>query len=90
MMKVSVLPAHILPQRRERYRRQTRHYLMMNMKTKLHTEWKKGKKKRSHSVLLELMEETRGVRQKWISEERPMVSEVVKKFPPLKEYRMVK
>ena len=55
----------------------------------LKLEWKKGRKQRSHAVLKELMNETATQRNKWIIEEKPLISEVIRKFPPLKESRMV-
>ncbi len=52
-------------------------------------EWKKGRKKRSRVLIKELMEHTGGLRRKWIMEEGPMISQILKNFPPLRESRMV-
>ena len=54
------------------------------------SEWKKGRKKRSRVVVKELMEYTAGFRRKWIVEENPMISQVIKNFPPLMESKMVR
>ena len=56
----------------------------------LQTEWKKGKKGgRNHSVIKQLMEKTASTRHRWITDERPLVSQVLEKYPLLKESRMV-
>lgn len=54
------------------------------------TEWKKGCKKRNQSTIKLLMEETRILRQKWIIEDRPMLTQVFLKFPSLRDSRVVR
>lgn len=49
----------------------------------------KGKEGRSSSTIKHLMGKTRLQRLKWIQDERPLVSEVLKKFPFLKTNRWV-
>ena len=49
----------------------------------------KGKKGSQHSVVKHLMEKTKIRRHQWIPEERPLVSEVVEKFPHLTSSRWV-
>lgn len=49
----------------------------------LKKEWRKGKKNRDHAVIKNLMDTTFATRRKWIYEERPLVVEVLKSFPPL-------
>ena len=46
-------------------------------------EWKKGKKSRSKSKMSRLMTRTSVKRRKWIVEGRPLVSDVIGKFPCL-------
>ena len=46
-------------------------------------EWKKGKKSRSQVVVKNLMEQTYVKRRQWITEERPLVQQVMKEFPCL-------
>lgn len=55
----------------------------------LKLEWKKGKKKRNKSVIKTCMEKTSILRQKWVMEEKPLISQVLCKFPPLRESRQV-
>ena len=56
----------------------------------LKLEWKKGRKGRSQAVMKDLMERTASARRQWITQDRPLVSEVVSKFPVLKQSRMVR
>ena len=49
----------------------------------------KGKQGRSSSTIKHLMGKTRLLRLKWIQDERPLVSEILKKFPFLKANRWV-
>lgn len=44
-------------------------------------EWKKGRRSRSQAVVKELMDKTRPHRRRWIEQDRPMVSDVLSKFP---------
>lgn len=55
----------------------------------LNSEWKKGHKKRSRVKVKELMDHTAGMRRNWIVEENPMISQILKSFPPLKESKTV-
>lgn len=57
--------------------------------SELLTEWKKGHKKRNNATIKDLMEQTKGQRQKWIAEDNPLISQVLAKFPPLKQSKMV-
>ena len=50
----------------------------------------KGKQGRSNSTVKHLMNKTRFQRLKWIQDEHPLVSEVLKKFPFLKANRWVR
>lgn len=50
---------------------------------------KKNKKGSNHKVVKELMEKTKKNRHKWIREDRPMITEVVDKFPVLRTSRWV-
>ena len=56
----------------------------------LSTEWKKGTSRRSQAVIRDLLQKTARGRRKWITQERPLVFEVVKKFPCLKASRLVR
>lgn len=56
----------------------------------LQDEWKKGRKGRNQGKIKELMETTLHNRRCWIIEERPLVSQVISKFPALKQSRMVR
>ena len=56
----------------------------------LQTEYKKGRKGgRNQALLKQLMEKTRKGRRRWIENERPLVSEVIGRFPCLETSRMV-
>lgn len=55
----------------------------------LKTEWKKGRSGRSQTKLKKLMDQTHKARRQWIMNEKPMVHDIVKKFPPLKHSRFV-
>lgn len=56
----------------------------------LEVEYRKGRKGgRNPGVINDLMEKTRTRRVKWIQEERPLVWEVMEKFPCLASSRMV-
>lgn len=44
-------------------------------------EWKKGRRSRSQAVVKDLMDKTGPHRRRWIEQDRPMVSEVLSKFP---------
>ena len=44
-------------------------------------EWSKGRRSRSHAVVKELMDKTAPQRRKWIEQDRPMVSDVLSKYP---------
>ena len=58
---------------------------------KLQTEYKKGRKGGKNQALLkQLIEKTRRGRRRWIENERPLVSEVVGRFPCLGTSRMVR
>ena len=55
----------------------------------LQAEYRKGRKgDRSQALLKQLMEKTRG-RRRWVENERPLVSEVVGRFPCLGTSRTV-
>ena len=56
----------------------------------LSVEWKKGRKKRNMATIKNLLEKTRGYRQKWICEERPLIYQVLSKFPLLNDSKMVR
>ena len=53
----------------------------------LKSEWKKGRKSRSQK---QLMSKTGPMRRKWITDVRPLVSEVLLKFPCLTQSRVVR
>ena len=54
------------------------------------SEWKKGKHKRDHAVIKELMEKTFTRRRQWITGEKsPLVCEVVEEFPCLRSTKVV-
>lgn len=56
----------------------------------LQTEYRKGRKGgRNQALLKQLMEKTRRARRRWIENERPLVSEVIGRFPCLETSRMV-
>lgn len=55
----------------------------------LQAEWKKGKKNRSLPAIKELMIKTEKGRRSWISNERPMICDVLLKFPCLCKPRSV-
>lgn len=55
----------------------------------LRSEWKKGRKNRNLSTIKSLMEGTRDTRNKWIVHERPLISDVLRKFPSLKDSKVV-
>ena len=56
----------------------------------LQTEYRKGRKRgRNQALLKQLMERTRRGRRRWIENERPLVSEVIGRFPCLETSRMV-
>lgn len=55
----------------------------------LRAEWKKGRKNRNQSSIKSLMESTRDTRHKWIVHARPLVSDVLHKFPSLKDSKVV-
>ncbi len=44
-------------------------------------EWSKGRRSRSQAVVKELMDKTAPQRRKWIEQDRPMVSDVLSKYP---------
>ena len=44
-------------------------------------EWKKGRRSRSQAVVKELMDKTGPNRRRWIEQDRPMVADVLSKFP---------
>ena len=50
---------------------------------------KKSSKGSNHKVIKELMEKTKKNRHKWIREDRPMIKEVLDKFPVLRTSRWV-
>ena len=54
------------------------------------TEWKKGKNKRSQALIRELLEKTARCRRRWITQENPLVSEVISRFPCLRNSRLVR
>lgn len=56
----------------------------------LQAEFKKGRKGgRNQARMKELMDKTRKGRQLWIQHDRPLVTEVVEKFPCLATSKMV-
>ena len=56
----------------------------------LQAEYRKGRKEgRNQALLKQLIEKTRRGRRRWIENERPLVSEVVERFPCLRTSRMV-
>lgn len=55
----------------------------------LRTEWKKGKKNRNQSTVKTLMEGTRDTRNKWIVHERPLITDILRKFPSLRDSKVV-
>ena len=57
--------------------------------TMLKYEWKKGRKSRSQATIKELMDKTAQLRRGWIEAERPLVSDVLAKFPCLSQSRAV-
>ena len=56
----------------------------------LKSEWKKGRKSRSQARMKQLMSKTGPMRRKWITEVRPLVSDVLLKFPCLTQSRVVR
>ena len=52
-------------------------------------EWSKGRRSRSQAVIKELMDKTAPQRRKWIEQDRPMVSDVLSKYPCLGHSRSV-
>lgn len=52
-------------------------------------EWKKGKKRRSPAVIKDLMALTAIKRNEWIMEENPLISQVLSKYPVLKDTKIV-
>jgi DNA primase catalytic subunit len=58
--------------------------------TQLQLEWKKGRKGRSQTLIKQLMEKTSITRRQWITDEKPLVADVLSKFPMLKQSRMVR
>lgn len=50
---------------------------------------KKNKKGSSHKVIKDLMEKTKQRRHQWIRRDRPMITEVLEKFPVLRTSRWV-
>lgn len=54
----------------------------------LSAEWKKGKKG-NQVVIKRLMATTATRRRNWITSERPLICDVLKKFPALSNTRMV-
>ena len=55
----------------------------------LKDEWKKGRKSRSQATIKELMDKTAQLRRRWIEAQRPLVSDVLGKFPCLSQSRAV-
>ena len=55
----------------------------------LNQEYKKSKRERNHATIKHLMEATKQHRRKWIMEERPLMSEVLDKFPFLASSKQV-
>ena len=58
--------------------------------TELQLEWKKGRKGRSQTLIKQLMEKTTSTRCQWITDEKPLVADILSKFPMLKQSRMVR
>lgn len=50
---------------------------------------KKNKKGSNHKIIKDLMEKTKKRRHQWIRQDRPMVTEVLNKFPVLRTSRWV-
>ena len=50
---------------------------------------KKNKKGSNHKVIKELMEKTKKKRHQWIRQDRPMITEVLDRFPLLRTSRWV-
>ena len=44
-------------------------------------EWSKGRRSRSQGVIKDLMDKTAPQRRKWIEQDRPLVSDVLSKYP---------
>ena len=55
----------------------------------LQKEFRKGRKGWSRQLIIELLDKTRQRRLKWIKEEKPLVSAIVKKFPALESPKVV-
>ncbi len=55
----------------------------------LNVEVKKPKRERNHATLKHLMETTRQQRRKWIIGERPLVSQILEKYPVLASSKQV-
>ncbi len=55
----------------------------------LSKEWKKGKKNRSQAIIKDLMAKTDVGRRNWITKEKPLIADVVLKFPCFSSSRMV-
>ena len=57
----------------------------------LHDEYfnRKKHKKGNHQVVKELMEKTKKKRHEWIREDRPLITEILDKFPVLRTSRWV-
>ena len=57
--------------------------------TMLKDKWKKGHKSRSQATIKELMDKTAQLRRSWIEAQRPLVSDLLAKFPCLSQSRTV-
>lgn len=55
----------------------------------LRVEFTKSKKSRNQAEIKRLMDLTFDRRRLWITQERPLVNDIVKKFPPLKSSKSV-
>ncbi len=61
----------------------------MEAVSEIKSEWKKAKKNRNQTGVKDLMEVTFATRRKWISSERPLVTDVVENFPCLSSTKVV-
>ena len=55
----------------------------------LKAEWEKGKRKRSFAIIKDLMTKTENGRRTWIMKERPLITDILAKYPCLSSYRIV-
>ena len=55
----------------------------------LQKEFKKGRRGWNRKLIIDLLDKTRQRRLKWIKQEKPLVSAIIKKFPALESSKVV-